>query len=60
MELFIAIGLPIVLLFGITLLFIIDEMPSWVQQYKSNNSILWNFVIISISTVTIIIYLAKR
>ena len=60
MELFIAIGLPIVLLFGITLLFILDEMPSWVQQYKSNNSILWNFVIISISTVTIIIYLAKR
>ena len=60
MELFIAIGLPIVLLFGITLLFISDEMPSWVQQYKSNNSILWNFVIISISTVTIIIYLAKR
>ena len=60
MELFIAIGLPIVLLFGITLLFMSDVMPSWVQQYKSNNSILWNFVIISISTVTIIIYLAKR
>ena len=60
MELFIAIGLPIVLLFGITLLFMLDVMPSWVQQYKSNNSILWNFVIISISTVTIIIYLAKR
>ena len=60
MELFIAIGLPIVLLFGITLLFILDEMPSWVQQYKSNNSILWNFGIISISTLTIIIYLAKR
>ena len=60
MELFIAIGLPIVLLFGITFLFISDGMPSWVQQNKSNNSILWNFVIISISTVTIIIYLAKR
>ena len=60
MELFIAIGLPIVLLFGITLLFMSDGMPSWVQQYKSNNSILWNFVIISFSPVTIIIYLAKR
>ena len=60
MELFIAIGLPIVLLFGTTLLFMSDGMPSWVQKYKSNNSILWNFVIISISTVTIIIYLAKR
>jgi len=60
MELFIAIGLPIVLLFGITLLFMLDVMPSWVQQYKSNNSILWNFVIISFRTVTIIIYLAKR
>ena len=60
MELFIATGLPIVLLFGITLLFMSDVMPSWVQQYKSNNLIFWDFVIISISTVTIIIYLAKR
>ena len=60
MELFIAIGLPIVLLFGITLLFISDGILRWVQKYKSNNSILWNFGIISMSTVTIIIYLAKR
>ena len=60
MELFIAIGLPIVFIIWNNSPFILDEMPSWVQQYKSNNSILWNFVIISIYSVTIIIYLAKR
>ncbi len=60
MEIFIVVGLPIVILFGITLLFISAGIPSWVQQYKSNSSILWNIGIISMSTVTIIIYLAKR
>ena len=60
MELFISMGLPIVLLFGITLLFMSAGIPNWVQQFKSNSSMLRNFGIITMSTVTIIIYLAKR
>ena len=60
MELFIAIGLPIVLLFGLTLLFMSDGIPSWVQQINRNNSTLWNFGIVAMSTITVIIYLAKR
>ena len=60
MELFIAIGLPIVLLFGITLLFMSDGIPIWVQEINRNNSTLWNFAIVAMSTMTVIIYLAKR
>ncbi len=60
MELFIAIGLPIVLLFGLTLLFMSDGIPIWVQQINRNNSTLWNFGIVAMSTMTVIIYLAKR
>ena len=60
MELFIAIGLPIVLLFGLTLLLMSDGIPIWVQQINRNNSTLWNFGIVAISTMTVIIYLAKR
>ena len=60
MELFIAIGLPIVLLFGLTLLFMSDGIPIWVQQINRNNSTLWDFGIVSMSTMTVIIYLAKR
>ena len=60
MELFIAIGLPIVLLFGLTLLFISYRIPSWVQQFDRNSSTLWNFGIVAMGTMTVIIYLARR
>ena len=60
MELFIALGLPIVLLFGLTLLFMSDGIPSWVQQFNRNSSTLWNFGIVAMVTMTVIIYLARR
>ena len=60
MELFIAIGLPIILLFGLTLFFMSDGIPIWVQQINRNNSTLWNFGIVAISTMTVIIFIAKR
>ena len=60
MELLFALGLPIVLLIGLTLLFISDGIPSWVQQFNRNSSTLWNFGIVAMGTITVIIYLAKR
>ena len=60
MELFIALGLPIVLLIGLTLLFISDGIPVWIQNLNRNSSTIWNFGIVAMSTVTVIIYLAKR
>ena len=60
MELFIAIGLPIVLLFGLTLLFLSDGLPSWVQQFDRNSSTLWNFGIVALGIMTVIIYLSNK
>lgn len=60
MELFIALGFPIVLLVGVTLLFMTDGIPSWVKQLNRNSSTLWNFGIIAMGTMTVIIYLARR
>ena len=60
MELFIALGLPIVLLVGLTLLFMSDGIPSWVQQFNKNSSTLWKFGIVAMGTMTVIIYLARR
>ena len=60
MELFIAIGLPIVLLLGLTLLFLSDGIPIWVQQFDKNSSTLWNFGIVAMSTLALITYLARR
>ena len=57
MELFIAISLPIVLLFGLTLLFILNGIPRWVKQFNRNSSIFWNFGIVAMGTMTVIIYL---
>ena len=60
MELFIALGLPIVLLVGLTLLFMSDGIPNWVQQFNRNSSTLWNFGIVAMGTMAVIIYLARR
>ena len=60
MELFIALGFSIVLLVGLTLLFMIDGTPSWVQQFNRDSSTLWNFAIVAMGTMTVIIYLARR
>ena len=55
MELFIAISLPIVLLFGLNLLFMLDGIPRWVKQLNRNSSTVWNFGIIAMGTMTVII-----
>ena len=60
MELFIALGLPIVLLIGLTFLFMSDGIPVWVQNLNRNSATIWNFGIVAMSTMTVIIYLAKR
>ena len=60
MELFIALGLPIVLLIGLTFLFMSDGIPVWIQNLSGNSSTIWNFGIVAISTMSVIIYLAKR
>jgi len=60
MEFFIALAFPIVLLVGLTLLFMTDGTPSWMQQFNRNSSTLWNFGIVAMGTMTVIIYLARR
>ena len=60
MELFIALGLPIVLLIGLTFLFMSDGILVWIQNLNRNSSLIWNFGIVAISTMSVIIYLAKR
>ena len=54
-----ALGLPIVLLVGLTFLFMSVGIPFWVQNLYRNSSTIWNFGIVAMSTMTVIIYLAK-
>ena len=60
MELFIALGLPTVLLIGLTLLFISDGVPDWIKNLNRNSSTIWNFGIVAIGTMKVIIYIAQR
>ena len=59
MELFIALGFPIVLLVGLTLLFMTDGFPDLVSNLNRNSSTIWNLGIVVMSTITAIIYLSK-
>ena len=60
MELFFAIGLPMILLIGLTFFFMSEGIPYWIQNLSSKSSTIWNFGIVSMSAMTIIIYLSKR
>ena len=60
MKLFIALSLPIVLLFGLTLLFMLDEIPRWAKHLNRNSSTFWNFGIVTMATMTLIIYLYDK
>ena len=59
-ELFLALGLPIFLLIGLTLFFMSDGIPNWVKQFSWNSSTIWNFGIVAMGTMTVIMYLAKK
>ena len=60
MELFFAIGLPMILLIGLTFFFMSEGIPAWIENLSGNSSTIWNFGIVSMSTMTIIIYLSRR
>ena len=60
MELFYALGLPIIVLLGLTFLFMSDGSASWIQNLIGKSSTIWNFGIISMSVMTIIIFLSRK
>jgi hypothetical protein len=60
MELIFALGFPIILLIGLTFFFMSEGIPAWIQNLTGKSSTIWNFGIVSMSTMTIIIYLSRR
>ena len=55
-----ALGFPIVLLVGLTLLFMKYGIPIWDQQFFINSSTLLNLGIVAMGTMTVIIHLARK
>ncbi len=60
MELIFALVFPIILLIGLTFFFMSEGIPAWIQNLSEKSSTIWNFGIVSMSTMTIIIYLSRR
>jgi len=60
MELLIAISLQIFLLFGLTLLFMLEGIPRGVKQLNRNSSIVWDIGIFAMRTMTVKIYLSDK
>ena len=59
MELIFSLGFPIILLIGLTFFFMSEGIPAWIQNLSSKSSTIWNFGIVSMSVMTLIIYLSK-
>jgi len=58
MELiFKVLGIFIILLLGFTFLFMNEGIPYWVQNLERKSTTIWNFAIVFMSVITIIIYL---
>ena len=60
MELIFSLGFPIILLIGLTFFFMSEGIPAWIQNLSGKSSTIWNFGIVSMSAMTIIIYLSRR
>ena len=60
MELIFALGFPIILLIGLTFFFMSEGIPAWIQNLSGKSSTIWNFGIVLMSAIIIIIYLSKR
>ena len=60
MELLFALGFPIILLIGLTVLFMSEGIPVWIQNLSEKSSTIWNFGIVLISAMIIAIYLSAR
>ena len=60
MEFLLVLGIPIIIVVGLTILFINEGIPSWVENLEFNSPTIWNLGIISISSMTLIIYLSRN
>ena len=60
MEFLLVLGIPIIIVVGLTILFINEGIPSWVENLEFNSSTIWNLGIITISSMTLIIYLSRN
>ena len=60
MEFILVLGIPILIVIGLTFLFITKGIPSWVENAEFNSSTIWNLGIITITSMSIVIYLYKK
>lgn len=61
MDLLIALGIPLVIILGITIIFTTDGVPKWVYDINSKYSRkTWLYGVIALSTVSLLIAMFKR
>tara|TARA_B100000131_G_C17678160_1_gene435366 strand:+ start:308 stop:490 length:183 start_codon:yes stop_codon:yes gene_type:complete len=60
MDFILVLGIPILIVVGLTILFITKGIPSWVENVEFNSSTIWNLGIITITSMSIVIYLYKN
>ena len=60
MDLVIALGIPVVLFLGLTIVFVSDGVPSWIYSMNSRYSRkTWLYGVIGLSTVSLLVALFR-
>ena len=60
MELMLALGIPAIVLFGLTLLFKTEGLPAWMEGIREISSTTWTFGIIALSVMSIVVYFSQN
>jgi hypothetical protein len=60
MELMLALGIPAIVLFGLTLLFKTEGLPAWMDRIHEISSTTWTFGIIALSVMSIVVYFSQN
>ena len=61
MELVLALGIPVILFLGLTIVFMTDGIPNWVTSFNSKYSAkTWLYGVIALSTAGLIAALFRR
>lgn len=61
MDLLIALGIPIVIFFGMTIIFLSNGVPNWVLNFNRKYSAkTWLYGVIALGTISLLIALFKN
>ena len=60
MDLIIALGIPLVIILGLTIIFATDGVPDWVYNINKKSGNIWLYGVLALSTGSLLIAIFRR